>query len=409
MNSVNSDLKAWQRSAIRNTMANYRRAQDNYYVGGKPLVELEDGYKAFSLLTPPLGSPAARRRVKLIMENMLQSGGVGAGPANFAAAGRTPHVITMAVTYNCQCDCLHCSAVDYQEKTRRDGSALKFEELKSVIDQTVDLGTTCVVLTGGEPLLYERIYDLIAAVDKHRSVCTIFTNGEFLLEHTVARLKRAGVYGVFVSLDHFDAARHDDHRRRPGLAGKAYRGLKLCQDAGILTGVSTYATKENIRNGELEAMMDRARSLGVLEVFLFDVIPTGRLAAQHECMLSDEDARQIVEFRARYTEKPDYPRIIHQTMFSSIAYPCVAEGCPAGMVQVHLRANGDVCPCDFTPYSFGNIRQQPLKEIWESMSAHALYAEPSARCRLSQPGFWVKLEELAPGCSSAPAAVPAAR
>ena len=152
------------------------------------------------------------------------------------------------------------------------------------------------------------------------SVCTIFTNGELLRE------------------------RHNIHRRRPGLAEKAYRRLRLCQDAGI---------------------------------------PTGRLSARHDCTLSDEDARHIVEFRAKYTEKPDYPRIIHQTMFSSIAYPCVAEGCPAGMVQVHLRANGDVCPCDFTPYSFGNIRKQPLKEIWESMSTHPLYAEPSARCRLS--------------------------
>jgi len=392
------DLKAWQRSAIRNTMANYRHAQDNYYVGGKPLVELEDGYKAFSLLTPPLGSPAARRRVKLIMENMLRPTGAAAGPVSFSTAGRTPHVMTMAVTYNCQCDCLHCSAADYQEKTRRENSALTFEELKSVVGQALDLGTTCVVLTGGEPLLYERIYNLIAAVDKHRSVCTIFTNGEFLLEHTVARLKQAGVYGVFVSLDHSDPERHNIHRRRPGLAGKAYHGLKLCQDAGILTGVSTYATKENIRNGELDAMMDLARSLDVLEVFLFDVIPAGRLSAQRECMLSDEDARLIVEFRAKYTEKPDYPRIIHQTMFSSIAYPCVAEGCPAGMVQVHLRANGDVSPCDFTPYSFGNIQTQSLKEIWESMSAHPLYAEPSARCRLSQPGFWVKLSELAPVC-----------
>jgi len=396
VNLVDSDLKAWQRSAIRNTMANYRHAQDNYYVGGKPLVELEDGYKAFSLLTPPLGSPAARRRVKLIMENMLRPNGAAA-PVSFALAGRTPHVITMAVTYNCQCDCLHCSAADYQEKTRRENSALAFEELKSVVDQALDLGTTCVVLTGGEPLLYRRIYDLIAAVDKHRSVCTIFTNGEFLIERSVARLKQAGVYGVFVSLDHFDAERHDIHRRRPGLAEKAYRGLKLCQDAGILTGVSTYATKENIRNGELDAMMDLARSLNVLEVFLFDVIPAGRLSAQRDCMLGDEDARRIVEFRAKYTEKPDYPRIIHQTMFSSIAYPCVAEGCPAGMVQVHLRANGDVCPCDFTPYSFGNVQKQSLKEIWESMSAHPLYAEPSARCRLSQPAFWVKLSELAPG------------
>jgi MoaA/NifB/PqqE/SkfB family radical SAM enzyme len=393
---MSSSLKTWQRSAIRNTMANYRRAQENYYVGGKPLVDLENGYKAFSLLTPPLGSPAARRRVRLIMENMLQAAPSAQVPEDISAAGRTPHVMTMAVTYNCQCDCLHCSAVDYQGKTERENSALSFDELKNVIDQTTDLGTTCLVLTGGEPLLYERIYDVIAAVDKSRCVCTVFTNGEFLLEHTVARMKEAGVYGVFVSMDHSDAAQHDANRRRPGLAAKAARGLELCQQAGILTGISTYATKEKIQSGELDAMMDLARSLDVLEVFLFDVIPTGRLADQHECMLSDDDARWIVDFRAKYTALPEYPRIIHQTMFSSIAYPCVAEGCPAGMVQIHLRANGDVAPCDFTPYSFGNIRQKPLKEIWDSMTGNPLYAQPSARCRLSKPEFWDKLAQLPP-------------
>ena len=63
----------------------------------------------------------------------------------------------------------------------------------------------------------------------------------------VARLKAAGLYGVFVSLDHADPARHDQNRERPGLFEKAARGLELCRKAGILTGISTYATREKIR------------------------------------------------------------------------------------------------------------------------------------------------------------------
>jgi MoaA/NifB/PqqE/SkfB family radical SAM enzyme len=393
---MTANLKAWQRSAIRNTMANYRRAQADYYLAGKPLAETADGFSAFSLLTPPLGSPAARRRVKRIMENMLGAGAASASqnatPEDMAFAVRTPHVATVAITYECQCDCLHCSASDYQEKVRSERSALSYDELRRSIRQIVDLGATCIVLTGGEPLLHKRLYDLIASVDQRRSVCTLFTNGELLTAERVECLRQAGVFGVFVSLDHSDPALHDVNRRRPGLAENAFQGLRRCQDAGILTGVSTYATKEKIESGELDALMERARSLGVLEVFLFDVIPTGCLSAHRDCMLSEADARRIVDFRARYSSLPDYPRVIHQTMFASIAYPCVAEGCPAAMVQLHLRANGDVCPCDFTPYSFGNIRQRPLKAIWESMNGDSLYAKPSARCRLSQPDFWVKLD-----------------
>ena len=375
-------------------MANYRRAQENYYIKGKPLFQLDNGNQAFSLLTPPLGSPAARRRVRLIVDNMTQSNAATPEGQPPVISARTPHVITVAVTYNCQCDCLHCSAAFYKEEVTRNHSALSLDELRSGIGQAVDLGATCVVLTGGEPLLFEHIYELVASVDKARSVCTLFTNGEFLTEHAVEKLKQAGIFGVFVSVDHADTARHDENRQRPGLSAKISKGLELCQKANIPTGISTYATREKIRTGELDALMDLARSLKVMEVFIFDVIPTGRLSEQRDCMLDDDEAEQIREFRHIYNDKIDYPRIIHQTMFSSIAYPCVAEGCPAGMVQVHLRANGDVAPCDFTPYTFGNIRRQSLREIWDAMTASPLYAQPSTRCRLSQPAFWTKLDEL---------------
>ncbi len=394
---MSTNLQSWQRSTIRNQMARYRRAQEDYYVSGKPLVMLGDGAQAFSLVSPPLGSPAARRRVRRIVDTMART-----GPSSQPLAIRTPHVATVAVTYACQCACAHCSAVDYQRETALAGASLTGAELQDVVAQAVDLGATCVILTGGEPLLFDGLPDLIASIERSRSVCTVFTNGELLTEDTIARLAAAGLYGVFVSLDGADAQSHDAHRGRPGLWEKATAGLKRCQQAGLLTGISTYVTREKLASGEMDRMMDVARALGVLEVFLFDVIPTGRLQGQRDCLLSDREAEQIVEFRRTYTPRPDYPRIVHQTMFASIAYPCVAEGCPAAMVQLHVRANGDVSPCDFTPCSFGNIREQPLREIWDAMAASALYATPSARCRLSKPDFWVELNHVArerPGAS----------
>jgi MoaA/NifB/PqqE/SkfB family radical SAM enzyme len=143
-------------------------------------------------------------------------------------------------------------------------------------------------------------------------------------------------------------------------------------------------------------MMELAKSLQALEVFLFDVIPTGRLSAHRDCVLSDREVGLVREFREKYNARTDYPGVIHQTMFSSIAYPCVAEGCPAGMVTLHLRANGEVSPCDFTPRSFGNVRQQSLADIWRTMTQSELYSRPSTRCRLSQPAFWTRLEESQP-------------
>ncbi len=370
----------------------YRRAQENYFLRGKPVVTLGNGEKVFSLVTPPLGSPVARRRIRLIMENLSTRDVVASGSGKLPAAARTPHVITIAVTYKCQCRCGHCSAAGFQEEERRKRNALSFDELRDAIEQAVNLGSTCVVLTGGEPLLHDRIFDLIAAVDRSRAICTIFTNGEYLLDATVEKLKKAGIFGVYVSFDHSSPELHDLNRERPGLFQKAAEGLARCRRAGIPTGLSTYATKEKIVDGELDQMMDLAKSLQVLELFLFDVIPTGRLSEHRECVLDDSEAEALRAFRARYNNRPDYPGIIHQTMFSSIAYPCVAEGCPAGMVTVHLRANGDLCPCDFTPVSFGNIRNQSMRAIWQRMTSSRLYAKTSVRCRLSQTDFWKELD-----------------
>lgn len=391
---MGDNLKEWQRSVIRNNMLRYREALRNYYIKDKRIAELEDGHQAFSLLSPAFGTPASKRRLRFIMNNIIDPKTVVHEDGTVSWGARTPHFVTISVTYDCQCDCAHCSASDYRESTSRNGDAMAPDEIKRAVREAVALGATCVVFTGGEPLLHGDIFDLIRSVDKTKSVCAVFTNGELLNEKNAAGLKKAGTFGVFVSLDFSDAERHDDNRRRKGLFDKAVNGIRICQREGMLTGISTFATKDKISSGELDAMMELGRRLGVLEVFLFDIIATGKLDGKTEEMLSGEDVGFIKKFREKYNLIPDYPRILHQSMFTSIAYPCAAEGCPAGVAQMHIRANGDVSPCDFTPVSFGNIRHTPLREIWKALTEHEIYSKKFCRCRLSDPELRRKIMGL---------------
>lgn len=388
---MSTDLRTWQDSSIRNKIEFYRQAHVGYGVTNKPSVDLGHGLRAFSPLHPAIGSRVARRRVRLIVGHMTDAAAQG----RFAAdAERVPHVATVAITYACQCDCAHCSA--HHLRRNGDDRALTFDELADAIRQTVDLGTTSVVLTGGEPLLHPRLDDIIRSVDRRKALCTMFTNGEYLDDTRVARLKAAGLFGLFVSLDHPTAAAHDANRGRPGLFDKAVGGLIACRDAGLPTGISTYATREKIASGEMDELMELGRRLGVLEVFVFDVTPVGRLTDRPECLLSGDELAAVKALRARYHDLADYPRIIHQTMFSAMTYPCVAEGCPAAMVQLHIRADGGVTPCDFTPKAFGNIRTQPLAEIWRAMTTCGLYGGMSPSCRLSEAAFRAQLDAWQP-------------
>ncbi len=388
-------MTKWTRSVIRNNMAKYREAIETHYIRNKHTVQMDNGNVGWSLLSPPLNSPAAVRRVRLIMRNLMDKNTRVAADGSTEWGSRTPHFLTLAVTYRCQCRCGHCSASQYQDEVTQAGSALTAAEIQDTVRQAIRLGTTCVVFTGGEPLLMPELCDLIRDIDPRKSMCVMFTNGEYLTDDAVGRLKEAGLTGLFVSLDSADAARHDANRNRPGLFEKAVAGLDRCRRAGLLTGISTTASRENVRSGDLPALMELARELKVLEVFLFDLIATGRLANRHDLMLKEEDVAEVGALRARYNASPEYPRIIHQTMLTSIAYPCAAEGCPAGVAQMHVRGNGDVCPCDFTPFAFGNVRRQPLEDIWRTFSSHPIYCRSAPRCRLSDPAYWEQLEKAA--------------
>ena len=60
-----------------------------------------------------------------------------------------------------------------------------------------------------------------------------------------------------------------------------------------------------------------------------------------------------------------------------------------------IDSQGNVCPCDFTMMSFGNILQRPLTEIWTETSEHfkvpgpVCYANQSAEFLAAQkPQHW---------------------
>ena len=52
-----------------------------------------------------------------------------------------------------------------------------------------------------------------------------------------------------------------------------------------------------------------------------------------------------------------------------------------------MTACGEVTPCDFTPLTFGNVRDEDLEDIWERMIAHEAYCEHKNCCRMQDQSF----------------------
>jgi MoaA/NifB/PqqE/SkfB family radical SAM enzyme len=57
-----------------------------------------------------------------------------------------------------------------------------------------------------------------------------------------------------------------------------------------------------------------------------------------------------------------------------------------------MTAFGDMTPCDFTPLTFGNARDESIVDIWNKMISHEEYCAHRSSCRMQNPDFrkrWV--------------------
>ncbi len=332
-----------------------------------PPVAMHDGGFVYTLYQPPV--PSAR-----MVNAMSRAIVLGKEPP-------TPTTCTLQVTARCQLDCAHCSAARFKTRERQE---LTTEEWKSVLRQSVDLGIFNIVFTGGEPLLRKDIYELIAAVDPQRANAMMFTNGLLLTEENVQRLRDAGLFSAMVSLDDPRPEEHNRLRGRESGFQDATAGIRNALEAGLLVGISTYAGPDDVRSGRTEQMIEFAREVGVHEITVFDVVPTGKLLPlEHDQLLTEADKDRLIELEQHYNKLGDYPHIITQAFINGPQ----GAGCFAARVQYYMTTYGDVTPCDFTPLTFGNIRDDRLEDIWDRMLAHPAYCQPSDHCRMQDPEF----------------------
>ncbi len=326
------------------------------------------GNPVFSLYQPPLGSLAGERSLDIRLQRRF-------------GGHRIPAVATLAINKACQCECEHCSAVFYNHRSKPD---LSTHDLMSAIRETVELGVTNVIFVGGEPLLRKDLIQLIDSIPKDKSVGTLFSNGEFLNHKKCTLMADAGLMGVFISLDSHDSKVHDSLRKRTGLFTKALQGIENLQKAGLLVAVSSYLSPQNLAEGHFESMMALGKRMGVNEVTFFDAIPSGRWLQDARCILQEDDRKKILEMVRFYRAKPEYPGISAQSTMTS---PHGSAFCFAANTQFYLTAQGDMCPCDFTPLTVGRYPESSIHDLWEKMISTPPYHQRSKGCRMQDACF----------------------
>lgn len=192
--------------------------------------------------------------------------------------GRTIDYVRVSVTDRCDLRCTYCMAERQTFLPRAE--LLTIEELDRLCSTFVDLGTTRLRLTGGEPLIRKGFMDLVAGLSRHLDSgrlkeLTLTTNGTQLERHAEA-LARYGVRRINVSIDTLDP---EAYRRitRGGDLAAVLRGLEAAQAAGLEIKINVVALKAD-NAADLPDMIAWAHGRG-LGMTLIETMPLGEIEA----------------------------------------------------------------------------------------------------------------------------------
>jgi len=275
-----------------------------------------------------------------------------------------PPLVMISVTTNCNLSCGYCYAA-----TQTAAGDMPREMFEDLICQAKKLGSFFFLLTGGEPLLYPSLLDIL---ERHPdSVFFAFSNATVLTSGIARRIARMGNLILLLGMD--GDRDETDGNRGQGVYDSLQRGAGLLRGDGALFGFSVTVTSRNFRQlAEPEFLLQRCQD-GHRVGFFIEYLPLGRQPDASLCLTPD----QRVLFRDRFLKQRG-----QQRMFL-VQFPddeLEAGGClAAGRGLIHINAGGYVEPCPAVQSAVDNIGEKSLLECLASPFLKGLRDRAEAR------------------------------
>lgn len=300
------------------------------------------------------------------------------------------HVISWNVTRRCNLECTHCYL---PAKTRSASSdELTTQEGLRLIDQIARVNPeVMLILSGGEPLLREDLFELSAYASGKGMMVVVGSNG-LLIDHAAARaMKQSGISGISISLDSTGPAIHDAIRSCDGAWERAVEAITLCRDEGLSVQINTVVTTKNY--DEIPRLVQFSKSLGAKVYSPFFLVCTGRgeeltdiTPKQYEKILS-----LVVESQGKYGDMmirtrcaPTVRRIMYDKDPRSPLLKMDTGRCLAGRSYCRIAPEGDTTPCPYLSLSAGNVRERDFEDIWKNSDIFNALRKPSLRGKCKQ-------------------------
>jgi MoaA/NifB/PqqE/SkfB family radical SAM enzyme len=190
------------------------------------------------------------------------------------------------------------------------------------------------------------------------------TNGVAVKPEILLKLDKSGLCALNFSVHGVGK----DHDAAVGIPG-AYEGLleaaKFCTSKTKIICIANHVlTNESVRCGWYDRIWDIMRPIGFRA---FNILPICVNSPDTSVLLNPEGVNVLDQLAAQ-------SHILMDT--KNYSKPL----CPAALEDLFVNNFGQVQPCPFIPISFGNVRDEPLKEIFLRMQQHEMFKKRRSVC-----------------------------
>lgn len=264
----------------------------------------------------------------------------------------------LQVTYRCNFRCQIC---DFWKRPYDPSDELTVDQVRRIGEKLNRLGTMVISLGGGEPLIREDLYQVIAALNKTNHFPILITNGWFVNETVAKDILRAGLQEISVSVDYADPAKHDAQRGCAGSWKRAINALELLNryrpDRRNRVHMISVLMDDNL--DDIEPLILLSRDLGV--TYFVNLYSSGR-GTKPSRAPDGKVTEKLRELKAKY------PEFVSLTSYVERFDRAIAEGgignCQAGYLAFNIGSRGEVSRCiDTIDEPVGNILTDDILDL----------------------------------------------
>lgn len=276
-----------------------------------------------------------------------------------------PYRMTIALTRCCNHRCDYC----FNSSGNRGEQEVGVEKWIRVITQAHDMGIQEITFTGGEPFLYGNFIKLAAFCSERGIYPKISTNGTFLDESMIRKLKRAGAEYIHLSLPAVTEAVYDRITGSRGDLPKVKQAVRLLKQYHFYVRVKMVLTPHNL--GEVSKLLAFCAETGVDFVHLAPYVLTENSRSGRSLLLGEEELLKV-RSAAEAGRKKYAGMEISGIPAACGRWKSARDITKCGGIKDSLTilANGRITFCEalgeLDEFTLGNIQENSLEEIWNS-------------------------------------------